>query len=242
MLLLVDAGLISGAFIEQVRARGAHILGALEAGAWEQPKRCRRLRDGSVLAWIEPAHGGRYRQQRGMWVRIISYRVTDARLGEPGKVYRLVTTLLDPRAAPARTLIELYHERWEIELVIDEIKTHERAQRKVLRSKTPEGVRQELSGIYLAHYAVRTLLAEAAIEGELDPDRLSFSEGLFELTEMLSLALTVEPEEATAPLLVRLRHKLAQPCVATTPPAHQSPGDEANLSHVQTQEAWGASA
>ncbi len=82
-----------------------------------------------------------------MWVRIISYRVTDARLGEPGKVYRLVTTLLNPRMAPACTLIELYHERWEIELVIDEIKTHERAQRKVLRSKTPEGVRQELYGI-----------------------------------------------------------------------------------------------
>jgi hypothetical protein len=210
MLLLVDAGLISGAFIEQVRARGAHILGALEAGAWEQPKRCRRLRDGSMLAWIEPAHGGRYRQQRGMWVRIISYRVTDARLGEPGKVYRLVTTLLNPRVAPALTLIELYHERWEIELVIDEIKTHERAQRKVLRSKTPEGVRQELYGIYLAHYAVRKLLAEAAVEAELDPDRLSFSEGLFELTEMLSLALTLEPEEAAMRLPKRVRHKMAR--------------------------------
>ena len=91
MLLLVDAGLISGAFIEQVRARRAHVLGALEAGAWEQPKQARRLSDGSVLAWVEPTQGGRYRQQRGMWVRIISYRVTDARLGEPGKVYRLVT-------------------------------------------------------------------------------------------------------------------------------------------------------
>ncbi len=210
MLLLVDAGLISGAFIEQVRARRAHLLGALEAGAWEQPKRCRRLRDGSVLAWIEPAHGGRYRPQQGMWVRIISYRVTDARLGEPGKEYRLVTTLLNPRVAPALTLIELYHERWEIELVIDEIKTHERAQRKVLRSKTPEGVRQELYGVYLAHYAVRALLAEAAIEAELDPDRLSFSEGLFELTEMLSFALTVETAEATTSLLKRLRHKLAR--------------------------------
>src|SRR5438270_1369692 len=96
MLLLMDAGLISGAFIEQVRARGAHVLAALEAGAWEQPKTARRLRDGSVVAWVEPAHGGRYRQQRGMWVRIISYRVTDARFGEPGKVYRLVTTLLNP--------------------------------------------------------------------------------------------------------------------------------------------------
>src|SRR2546421_6576242 len=210
MLVLVDAGLISGAFIEQVRARRAHVLGALEAGAWEQPKTARRLADGSVLAWVEPAHGGRYRQQRGMWVRIISYRVTDARLGEPGKVYRVVTTLLNPRVAPALTLLNLYHERWEIELVIDEIKTHERGQRKVLRSKTPEGVRQELYGIYLAHYAVRALLAQTAVEAELDPDRLSFSEGLFELTEMLSFALTVEPKEAIMPLLKRLRHKMAR--------------------------------
>ncbi len=210
MLVLVDAGLISGAFIEQVRARRAHVLGALEAGAWEHPKKARRLSDGSVLAWVEPAHAGRYRQQHGLWVRIISYRVTDARLGEPGKVYRLVTTLLNPRVAPARTLLALYHERWEIELVIDEIKTHERAQRKVLRSKTPQGVRQELYGIYLAHYAVRKLLVEAAIEAAVDPDRLSFSEGLFELTEMLSFALTVEPEEATMSLLKRLRHKMAR--------------------------------
>jgi DDE family transposase len=142
MLVLVDAGLISGAFIEQVRARRAHVLGALEAGAWEQPKQARRLADGSVLAWVTPSHSGRYRQQRGMWVRIISDRVTDVRLGEPGKVYRLVTTLLNPRVAPALTLLNLYQERWEIELVIDEIKTHERGQRKVLRSKTPEGVRK----------------------------------------------------------------------------------------------------
>jgi hypothetical protein len=125
-------------------------------------------------------------------------------------VYRLVTTLLNPRLAPAHALIALYHERWEIEVVLDEIKTHERAQRKVLRSKTPEGVRQELYGLYLAHYAVRVLLAQAAVQAELDPDRLSFTEGLFELTEMISLALTLEPEEAIAPLLSRLRYKMAQ--------------------------------
>jgi DDE family transposase/transposase IS4-like protein len=209
-LVLVDAGLISGAFIEQVRARRAHLLGAVEAGAWEQPKKVRRLADGSVLAWVTPSHSGRSRQQQGMWVRIISYRVTDARLGEPGKVYRLVTTLLNRRVAPALTLLNLYHERWEIELVIDEIKTHERDQRKVLRSKTPEGVRQELYGIYLAHYAVRALLAQTAIEAALAPDRLSFSEGLFELTEMLSFALTVEPEEAALRLPGRVRHKMAR--------------------------------
>ena len=210
-VLLVDAGLISGAFIEQVRERRAHLLGALEAGAWEHPKRARRLSDGSVLAWVQPSGGSVYRQHKGMWVRIISYRVTDARLGEPQKVYRLVTTLLNPRVAPARTLIELYHERWEIELVIDEIKTHERAQRTVLRAKTPEGVRQELYGIYLAHYAVRALLAASALEAEVDPDRLSFTEGLFELTEMLSWALTIEPEQQQAgQLQVRLRHKMAR--------------------------------
>src|SRR5436190_4845089 len=210
MLVMVDAGITAGGFVEHVRERRAHLLGALEAGMWEQLSRQRRLADGSVLAWVGPTRPGsaHYPMRRGMWVRIISYRVTDERLGEPGKVYRLVTTLLNPRVAPALELIALYHERWEVELVIDEIKTHERAQRKVLRSKTPEGVYQELYGIYLAHYAVRVQLAQAAVEAELAPDRLSFTEGLFELTEMLSLALTVEPKDAMASLLARLRHKM----------------------------------
>ncbi len=210
MLVLVDAGITSGGFFEHVRARRAHVLGALEAGAWEHLPRQRRLADGSVLAWVPPTRGVQYPMQRGMWVRLISYRVTDERLGELGQVYRLVTTLLNPRLAPALELIGLYHERWEIELVIDEIKTHERVQRKVLRSKTPEGVRQELYGIFLAHYAVRVLLAEAAAEAELDPDRLSFTQGLFVLTEMLDLALLLEPEEATEPLLRQMRQQMAQ--------------------------------
>jgi Transposase DDE domain/Insertion element 4 transposase N-terminal len=212
MLVMADAGLISGGFIEHARERRAQVLGPVEVGVWENLSQQRRLADGSVLVWVPPTPTGQaqYRVQRGMWVRIISYRITDERLGEKGVVYRLVTTLLNPRVAPALELIALYHERWEIELVIDEIKTHERVQRKVLRSKTPEGVYQELSGLFLAHYAVRALLAQAAIQAELDPDRLSFTNGLFQLIEMLDLALTVEPEEATEPLLKRLRHKMAQ--------------------------------
>jgi len=212
MLVLVDAGITSGGFFEHARERGAHALGALEAGVWEHLAKARRLSDGSVLAWVSPTRKGQaqYPLHRGMWVRIISYRLTDERLGEKDKVYRLVTTLLNPRVAPALELVALYHERWEIELVIDEIKTHERVQRKVLRSKTPEGVYQELYGIFLAHYAVRALMVQAAIQAELDPDRLSFSEGLFHLTEMIDLALTLEPEQATEPLLGRLRHKMAR--------------------------------
>jgi len=211
-LVLVDAGITSGGFLEHARERGAHVLGALEAGVWEHLSQQRRLADGSVLAWVGPTPKGaaHYPVRAGMWVRIISYRVTDERLGELGKVYRLVTTLLNPRVAPALELIALYHERWEIELVIDEIKTHERAQRKVLRSKTPEGVRQELYGIFLAHYAVRTLMAQAAMEADLDPDRLSFTAGLFQLTEMIDLTLTLAPEEATEPLGQRLRQKMAR--------------------------------
>ena len=212
MLVMVDAGITSGGVLERVREQRAHVLAALEAGAWEHLEQQRRLSDGSVLAWVPPSGKGQlqYSLQRGMWVRLISYRITDERLGEPGTVYRLVTTLLNPRVAPALELIALYHERWEVELVIDEIKTHERVQRKVLRSKTPDGVYQELYGIFLAQYVVRALLAQAAIESHLDPDRLSFTEGLFQLTEMIDLALTLEPEEATRPLLKRLYHKMAR--------------------------------
>ena len=107
MLVLVDAGITSGGFIEHVRERGAHLLGALEAGVWEHLSHQRRLADGSVLAWVGRTRpsSAHYPVHRGMWVRIISYRVTDERLGEQGKVYRLVTTLLNPRVAPALELI-----------------------------------------------------------------------------------------------------------------------------------------
>jgi hypothetical protein len=104
-----------------------------------------------------------------MWVRILSYRVTDARVGEPEKVDRLVSTLLNPRVAPALALIELYHERWEIELVIDEIKTHERGQRKVLRSKTPEGVWQELYGIAPFALCGAKALGRSGYRGSVGP-------------------------------------------------------------------------
>src|SRR5947209_10381654 len=109
MLVLMDAGITSGGFLEHVRERRAHALGAWGAGVWEHLSPQRRLADGSVLAWVGPTRPGaaKYPVRRGMWVRIISYRVTDERLGEVDKVYRLVTTLLNPQVAPARELIAL---------------------------------------------------------------------------------------------------------------------------------------
>ena len=115
-------------------------------------------------------------------------------------MYRLVTTLLNPRVAPALKLIELYHERWEVELVLDEVKTHERVYRKVLRSKTPEGVRQELYGLVLAHYAVRSLMLRAADSRGLDPDRISFTAAIQILGQALPQSVLLSPQQAVATL------------------------------------------
>jgi hypothetical protein len=208
-LLLVDAGITGGGFFEHVRAQEGHVLGAVQAGTWENLSKQRRLSDGSVLAWVNPSRGVKYPMKKGMWVRIISYRLTDSRLGEVGTVYRLVTSLLNPRLAPADVLLELYHDRWEVELVIDEIKTHERAQRKVLRSRTPDGVIQEIYGVFLAHYLIRAMMAQAAIQANVDPDRVSFTRGMFQLVEMMSFSLTLE-QDATPQLVQRLSHHITR--------------------------------
>jgi hypothetical protein len=207
MLLLVDAGIISAGFVQAVRNCGGHVLASLPSGMWEKGPR-RRLSDGSELVQLRPNKRGCYPLTKPIWVRIISYRITDQRLGEVGKVYRLVTTLLNPQTAPAKDLVILYHERWEIELVIDEVKTHERAQRKVLRSRTAEGVRQELYGIFLAHYAIRVLMYEAACEAGVDPDRLSFTESMFQLCETIPFAQIMQAQDAE-PIRRRLQRDMS---------------------------------
>ena len=108
----------------------------------------------------------------GVEVRVIEYRLEGIEGAEP--IYRLITTILDYEAAPAAELAALYHERWEIETAFDELKTHLRGSRIVLRSKTPDLVRQEFYGLLMAHFAIRGLMHEAALTGNEDPDRLSF--------------------------------------------------------------------
>ena len=108
-----------------------------------------------------------------MAVRVIEYRLTGA-VAKPER-FRLLTTLLDHEKAPALDLAQLYHERWEAEAVFDELKTHLSQRRRTLRSKTPEGVRQEFYGWILAHYAVCWLMHQAASEHRLHQRRLSFT-------------------------------------------------------------------
>ena len=106
-------------------------------------------------------------------MRVIEYELKGVKNAEP--IYRLITTILDHEQAPAQELAALYHERWEIETALDELKTHLRGGAHiVLRSKTPDLVRQECYGLLLAHYAIRGLMHEAALSVEVDPDKLSF--------------------------------------------------------------------
>jgi hypothetical protein len=132
----------------------------------------RRLADGSYLSKIYPSPGHRRRDRAGIEVRVIDYTLKDVKDAEP--LYRLITTILDPAQAPAAELAALYHERWEIETALDELKTHLRGARIVLRSKTPDLVRQEVYGLLLAHFAIRGLMHDAALKADVDMDQLSF--------------------------------------------------------------------
>lgn len=191
MLVTHDSGLFAGGLWEQIRTRRAHALCALGEAVLGKP--LRRLADGSYLTVLLPHWEGIVRQKKPLLIRVIEYQITDERLGEAGKIYRLATTLLNPQVAPALELIQLYHERWEIELAIREIKSYQRLQLKVLRSKTPEGVMQELYALLLAHYAVRVLMHQAACEADLDPDRLSFTEAVFQISEAVAEMAVADP-------------------------------------------------
>jgi IS4 transposase len=131
-----------------------------------------RLPDGSYLSRIYASERAGRQRSHGVLVQVIEYRREGLAEAEP--LYRLVTTLLDPGQAPGEELAALYQERREIETALDELKTHLRGAKIVLRSKTPDLVRQEFCGLLLAHFAARGLMHEAALQAGEDPNRLSF--------------------------------------------------------------------
>jgi hypothetical protein len=114
----------------------------------------------------------RQRKRNGLILRVIEYRLEGVADAETS--YRLITTILDHEKAPAEELAAVYHERWEIETALDELKTHLRRPRIILRSKMPDLVRQDFHGLMMAHFAVRSLMHDAALRAHLDPDRLWF--------------------------------------------------------------------
>ena len=172
MLLLWDRGFLSYDNVQEVLAGKANLLARIKKNLVFAKDKV--LADGSYLAKLYRSPKHRRKDQDGIVVRIIEYTFHDKGRPGSGKPHHLLTTLLDARLDPAKRLIELYHERWEEELAIDELKTHQQ-QRPVLRSQTPAGVVQEIYGLLLAHFVVRTLMFEAAAIQNLPPRRMSFT-------------------------------------------------------------------
>jgi hypothetical protein len=206
MLVMWDRGLHEYDLLAAVRQRGAHVLGRLPAHI--KPEWVASLPDGSTLAYLRPSDRARRTQGERLLVRVIEYTLTDPALPGYGEVHRLVTTLLDPRVAPALDLVCLYHERWEIELVVDETDTHQRLAGRPLRSRKPEGVLQELYALLIAHFAIRVLMHEAALQAGLDPDRLSFVHAVRVLHDAIPEFQMVAPAERPR-LYARLLHDIA---------------------------------
>lgn len=171
-LLLWDRNFLTYRTLTEVRQTKAHLLARVKSNWIFEP--IRTLPDGSYLAKSYASAKDRREDRGGITVRIIEDTSDDPNRPGSGEAHRLLTTLLDPESDPAEALIILYHERWEQELAIDELKTHQR-EPPVLRSQTPGGVIQELYGLLLGHYVVRVLMQESAKRQGIDPQRLSFT-------------------------------------------------------------------
>jgi IS4 transposase len=189
MLCLADRGFFSYDAWKRAQGTGADL-------AWRVKKSMKlpclkRFHDGSYLSKIYPTEKDRRQDRSGVWVRVVEYRREGVANGE--SLYRMGTTILDPDRAPAEELAALYHERWEIETSLDEFKTHLRGRQIILRSKTPDLVRQEFYGLMLAHFAIRRLMHEAALKADEDPDHLSFTHTVNVVRRKLPIFVAISP-------------------------------------------------
>lgn len=191
MLCLADRLFFSYKLWQKAAKTGADLLWRVKGDVRLDVEQ--RLPDGSFLSHVYPSSSDRRRRRHGIAVRVIEYRLEGVNDAEP--LYRLITTILDHKRAPARELAALYHERWEIETALDELKTHLRGAQIVLRSKTPELVKQEFFGLLMAHYAIRGLMHEAALKADEDPDRLSFMHAVRVVQRRMPRYAVIPPSE-----------------------------------------------
>jgi hypothetical protein len=197
MLVIADRGFYSYQLWQAAAASGADLLWRMQSGP-NLPV-VRVLRDGSYESFLlDPKVRGRRATQRhrgsanieepsGIPVRVIEYEVTNR------EIFCLITTIMDPGDASAAELAAAYQERWEFESSLDEIKTHQRGRGGVLRSKSPEMIRQEIWAFLLTHYAIRRLMCEAADQAGKDPDRLSFMRSLRVIRRQVTAQAALSP-------------------------------------------------
>jgi hypothetical protein len=184
VLLLWDRGFHCFDMVEAALSRGAELLGRLPQTV--KPEVFATLSDGTELVWLKPSEYGRRKRGERVAVRLIRYTLDDPKRPGYSAEHRLITSLVDPRQAPAEELIVAYHARWEFEVAVDEIKSHQlRTPQEPVRSKKPVGVVQEVYGLLVAHYVVRAVMVEAAREAGLAPSRMSFTATLGMVREMV---------------------------------------------------------
>jgi hypothetical protein len=176
MLVLADRGFTAHPLFSAFASTGADLCWRAKANAVLPV--LERHGDGSFLSELVAADDKRCRA-RVTPVRVVEYGLDDPGRPQGGDTrYRLITTAMEPADAPAAELAALYAERWEFESALDELKSHQRGPRVVLRSKSPEGARQEAWAYLCTHYAIRALMATAADDRGVDPDRVSFTRTL----------------------------------------------------------------
>lgn len=192
MLCLADRGFVGFELWRQTARTGAALLWRVRRN---QVLGCiERLKDGSYLSKLYASDKDRRHDRNGCLVRVVEYRLTG--IEGTQELYRLVTTIIDPDRAPAAELAALYRQRWEIETAIGEVKTRLKGRNTVLRSRTPALVRQEFFGFLLAHFAVRSLMHEAACAAGRDPDELSFLHAVRVVRRKIPLYAAIPPSGA----------------------------------------------
>jgi hypothetical protein len=193
MLLMWDRGLHSYAMVEATVSKGCDYLGRIPANVKflnEKP-----LDDSSYLSWIYPSGKLRKKGFEPIQVRVIEYTIENPDSPEEQIRYRLITSLLDTEKFPAQLLACEYHQRWEVESTIDELKVHLLGRKTHIRSQKPKEVVQEIYGLLLGHWAVRSLIFQAASSADVPPLRLSFTGTLRVVRRALPKFQRLQPQE-----------------------------------------------
>jgi hypothetical protein len=149
------------------------------------------LSDGSFLSQIYDSKNRK--GSKPIQVRVIEYTLQNSQ--DPRNIYRLLTTLLDHKKFPAQELTSLYHERWESEISIKEFKIGLKSNSTLIRSKKPDLVTQEIWGLLMVHFAVRSLMNQASFNSKIDTDRLSFIKSVRIIKDALPRLAAFPPSE-----------------------------------------------
>jgi hypothetical protein len=190
MLLMWDRGLHSFKMVNASQKRGSHCLGRVPKNVkFEVVK---TFEDGSFESWIAPDRQSKKKGAERIRVRVIEYTIEEKGVE---KTYRLITDLMDTTTFPALLLAQEYNQRWEVENTLDEFKTHLNGRKTPIRSKYPRGVVQEIYGWLLGHWAVRSLMFQAAQGQGLSPLRLGFTGTLKVVRRAMAQFQQSTPEE-----------------------------------------------